>query len=121
MAKTKSINISELINDYDENFISSISLNGISSTKELKELMQKLERANYVVTTFYETMYNDYMMMINSDCDALPCDLDIATLKKYKTLASKIQQAYSYVLYLHTFENPFKASTRKWQWLTQVH
>lgn len=113
MAKTKSINVSELISDYDDNFIHSISLKNVTSTKELKELMQKLEKANYVVTTFYETMYNDYMMMINSDCDTSPCDLDINTLKKYKSLASKIQRMYNYVLYIHTFENPFKASTRK--------
>jgi len=113
MAKIKSINVSELISDYDESFIDSISLKSVSSTKELKELMQKLEKANYVVTTFYETMYNDYIMMINSDCDASPCDLDINTLKRYKSLASKIQQAYNYVLYLHTFENPFKTGARK--------
>lgn len=113
MAKAKSLNVSELINDYDEDFINSISVKEISSTKELKELMQKLEKANYVVTTFYETMYNDYMMMINSDCDISPGALEIDTLKRYKSLACKIQRAYSYILYLHTFENPFKACSRK--------
>jgi len=113
MAKAKSINVSELINEYDEAFIDSISVKNVSSTKELKELMQKLEKANYVVTTFYETMYNDYMMMINSDYDTSPCDLDIVTLTRYKSLASKIQRVYNYILYLHTFENPFKICPRK--------
>lgn len=113
MAKSKSMNVSELINEYGEKFLDSISLKDVSSTKELKELMQKLEKANYVVTTFYETMYNDYIMMINSDCDDFPCCIEIDTLKKYKSLASKIQKAYNYILYINTFENPFKASTRK--------
>lgn len=113
MAKTKSINVSELINEYDENFIDGISLNKISSTKELKELTQKLEKANYVVTSFYETMYNDYIMMINSDSIVNTGGLEIDTLKRYKSLASRIQKAYNYVLYLNTFENPFKSSTRK--------
>ena len=113
MAKIKSINVSELINEYDENFIDGISLNKISSTKELKELTQKLEKANYVVTSFYETMYNDYIMMINSDSIVNTSGLEIDTLKRYKSLASRIQKAYNYVLYLNTFENPFKSSTRK--------
>ena len=113
MAKSKTINVSELINDYDEHFIESISLKDVTSSKELKELLAKLERANYVVTTFYETMYNDYITMINSDCLVQTQGLDIDTVKKYKSLASKIQKAYYYVLYLNTFDNPFKASTRK--------
>lgn len=110
MGKTKALNVSELINDYDESFIDSISLKNISCSKELKELLTKLEKANYVVTTFYEMMYNDYITMINSDCPSH--DLEIDTLKRYKSLASKIQKAYNYVLYMNTFENPFKA-TRK--------
>ena len=112
MGKTKTLNVSELINDYDDSFIESISLKDVSNSKELKELLVKLEKANYVVTTFYEMMYNDYITMINSDCQMQPQGLEITTLKKYKSLASKIQKAYSYVLYVNTFENPFK-TTRK--------
>ena len=52
MGKTKKPNVSELINYYDENFINSISLKDVSNSKELKELLIKLEKANYVVTTF---------------------------------------------------------------------
>ena len=112
MGKAKTLNVSELINDYDENFISSISLKEISNSKELKELLVKLEKANYVVTTFYETMYNDYVTMINSDASICSSGLEIETLKRYKSLASRIQKAYAYVLYMNTFENPFK-TTRK--------
>ena len=112
MGKTKTLNVSELINDYNDSFIESISLKDVSNSKELKELLVKLEKANYVVTTFYEMMYNDYITMINSDCQMQPQGLEITTLKKYKSLASKIQKAYSYVLYINTFENPFK-TTRK--------
>ena len=38
--------------------------------------------------------------------------IEIETLKRYKSLASRIQKAYAYVLYMTTFENPFK-TTRK--------
>ena len=113
MAKVKTINVSEAINDYDENFIKSISLKDVTNTKELKELLLKLERANYVVTTFYEMMYNDYVTMINSECALQLQGLDINTVKYYKSLASKIQKAYYYVLYLITFDNPFKIKVRK--------
>lgn len=112
MGKTKALNVSELINDYDENFINSISLKEISNSKELKELLVKLEKANYVVTTFYEMMYNDYITMINSDGSIDHNCIEIDTLKRYKSLASRIQKAYTYVLYMNTFENPFK-TTRK--------
>ena len=46
MGKSKSLNVSELINDYDNNeFIASISLKNITTNKELKELLSKLEKA----------------------------------------------------------------------------
>ena len=113
MAKVKSINISGLIGKYDDEFINSISLKNISSMKELKELTRELETANYVVTSFYEMMYNDYIMSINNDCEISQLGIEIDALKRCKELASKIQRAYSYVLYLHTFENPFKVRVRK--------
>lgn len=112
MGKNKTPNVSELINYYDENFINSISLKDVSNSKELKELLIKLEKANYVVTTFYEMMYNDYITMINSDVSIDHNYIEIETLKRYKSLASRIQKAYAYVLYMSTFENPFK-TTRK--------
>jgi hypothetical protein len=113
MSKVKNLNVSELINEYDEDFINSISLNNISNCKELKELLVKLEKANYTVTSFYEMLFNDYVMVINSDNEIPPSGFDIDTLKKYKSLASRIQKAYSYILYISTFENPFKISKRK--------
>lgn len=109
MAKTKSVNVSELINEYDENFINSISLKDIGSSKELKELLAKLDKANTVVTTFYKMMYTDYITAINSDYDSDNAP-DLDTVKKYKSLASRIQKAYFYVMYLTAFENPFKAT-----------
>lgn len=113
MGKSKSLNVSELINDYDNNeFIASISLKNITTNKELKELLSKLEKANYVVTTFYETMYNDYITMINSDSSLQQYSIDIDDLKHYKSLASKIQKAYNYILYMNTFENPFKTKRK---------
>jgi hypothetical protein len=113
MNRQKSINVSEEINNYNENFINSISLNDIKNCKELKELLSKLERANYVATSYYEMLYTDYITMINSDCKSIPCSLDVNTLMKYKSLASKIQKAYNYILYVNTFENPFKLNSRK--------
>lgn len=113
MAKQKSLNISELIDNYDDNFINSISLKNITNYKELKALLIELERANYVVTSFYETMYNDYITMINSDNQIEPQSISDETLTHYKNLASKIQKAYSYVLYINTFENPFRSFSRK--------
>lgn len=113
MNRQKSINVSEEINNYDENFINSISLNDVKNCKELKELLSKLERANYVATSYYEMLYNDYITMINSDCKSMPCGLEMNTLIKYKSLASKIQKAYNYILYVNTFENPFKLNSRK--------
>ena len=110
MAKTRRSNIFEQIAKYDENFVNSISLSSISSGKELNHLLSELEKANYVVTSYYEILYNDYITMINNDNDVSSHGLEIDNLKKYKSLASKIQKAYSYVTYVTTFENPFKQS-----------
>ena len=110
MAKTRQSNLSELITEYDDtNFINSISLNGITSVKELKDLHSKLEKANRVVTSYYETLYNDYIMMINSD-NSTTCNIELDTIKHYKSLASKVQKAYNYITYVLTFENPFRIS-----------
>ena len=109
MGKIKALNISELIQNYDENFIESLSLSNISNAKEFKELYNELDRANTVVTCFYQTLYNDFIMAINSntEIDNAP---SIKTMKKYKFIASKIQKAYNYILYMITFENPFKST-----------
>lgn len=108
MAKVKCTSLADLISEYDDKFIESITLDGISSMKDLKELYNKLDKANRAVTLYYETMYNDYITMINSD--SLNVELDIDAIKKFKSLASKIQKAYSYITYIMTFENPFKIS-----------
>ena len=108
MATAKRINIVDQIQNYDENFIKTISLEDVTSNKELKELVSKLETANYVVTSFYQILYHDYIMAINSDCAYMNNVSDIDTLKKYKSLASRIQKAYNYVVYMFMFNNPFK-------------
>lgn len=108
MGNIKALNVSELINEYNEDFINSISLHDISSSQGLKELLNKLKKANYVVTEYYEMVYNDYILMINSDSQLAASNLNIDTVRKYKSLASRIQKAYNYVLYISTFENPFK-------------
>ena len=108
MAKSKKLNISELVNEYDENFINSISLANVTNNKELKDLLANLDKANSVITAYYETLYNDYIMMINSDHIDPVKGIDLTTLKRYKSLATRIQKAYNYILYITTFENPFK-------------
>lgn len=109
MAKLKKLNILELVNEYDENFINSISLTNVNSNKELKDLLSRLDKANSVITAYYETLYNDYITMINSDHSDPVEGIDLITLKKYKSLATRIQKAYNYILYVTTFENPFKS------------
>ena len=113
MSKIKSVNVAELVQKYDENYVNSISLKNITSYKELKALLKDLEIANYVVTSFYEMMYNDYITMINNDSNVMPTMLETESIMKYKNLSSKIQKAYSYILYISTFENPFKQRVRK--------
>ena len=46
-------------------------------------------------------------MSINSDNQNC---IDIDNLLKYKNIASKIQKAYNYIMYLNTFSNPFKSA-----------
>ena len=113
MSKIKIVNVADQISQYDDDFIRSISLKDVTSAKSLKQLLTKLETAYKVVTSYYETVYNDYIIMINSEADSCPNCVSIDTLKKYKQLASKIQKAYSYILYMNTFDNPFKSKARK--------
>jgi hypothetical protein len=95
------------VSDYNEEFIKSISLKDVNTSKDLKELLTKLEKANEVMTSFYKTVFSDYVMSINNNADSAGVVPDLATVKKYKSLTSKIQRAYNYILYLSTFENPF--------------
>lgn len=104
---SKTINVSERIAMYDENFINSISLKNVKNNKELKELVSKLEIASYVVTTFYQMLYNDYIMYINND-NCLLNSVNLETVKRYKNLAKKVNQTYNYINYMFIFENPFK-------------
>jgi len=107
MAKCKQLNVFELITNYDENYLGSISLSNIKNTKELKHLMLELEKANNVVTQYYEMLYIDFIMSINSDSQV---NADIDNVLRYKSIANKIQKAYNYIMYLNLFNNPFKAS-----------
>lgn len=113
MGKSTAINILESIGEYDDEFINSISLKDVSNVKELRSLLNKLEKANYVVTMYYQTLYNDYVMTINSDCSLHSHGINVDTLLKYRSLASKIQKAYKYVMYITLFENPFRSAPRK--------
>lgn len=112
MAKFKNLKVADLIDQYDDKFIESISLKDITNNKELKELCIKLEKANYVVTKFYQMMYNDYIIAINSDSSMMSNAPSIDSVKKYKSLSSKIQKAYNYVTYLVMFDNPFKSGKK---------
>lgn len=106
MSKSKQLNISDLIDHYNDDYINSITLNNITSAKELKHLVAELEKANNVVTQYYELLYIDFIMSINSDSQNI---IDIDNVIKYKNLANKIQKAYNYVMYLNLFNNPFKS------------
>lgn len=106
MSKCKQLNISDLIDHYNDDYINSITLNNITNAKELKQLVVELEKANNVVTQYYELLYIDFIMSINSDSQNV---VDIDNVIKYKNLASKIQKAYNYVMYLNLFNNPFKS------------
>ena len=103
-------NIFDKASMYDENFINSISLNNVSSNKELKALVSKLCNANYIITKAYQTMYNNYILAINDD--NTDCNTTLDDLLQYKQRASKIQKAYNYLLYIFMFENPFKTIKR---------
>jgi hypothetical protein len=108
MAIIKRGNLLDQVSEYNENFVKSISLKGIKDSKDLRELMFKLEKANDIITEYYNVLYNDYIMMINSDYCFNPSGLDASTVIKYHNLAKKIHKLYNYVVYIATFENPFK-------------
>jgi hypothetical protein len=95
------------ISNYGEEFINSITLSNIKSINELKLLYQKLEDANEVMTEFYRVLFTDYITAINKSSDPACIVPDLATVKKYKSIASRIHKAYFYIQYLLTFENPF--------------
>lgn len=95
------------INSYNEEFIKSISLSNVTDQKELRALLQKLEKANSEITSFYSMLLQDYVSSINNNYEFAGVVPDLGTVKKYKKIASKIQRAYSYILYLVTFDNPY--------------
>jgi hypothetical protein len=103
----KKLNECSLIENYNDEFIDSISLKNIKSRKDLRNLLNRLELANDVVTNYYEMLYNDFIIYINSD-STNSCKISVETINKYKKLADKIHKAYNYILYISTFENPFK-------------
>lgn len=108
MSNRKALGIGKIISEYDNDYIESISLKDISTNKELKDLLSKLEKASHVITEYYSMLYNDYVAFLNSD-NQLHSVVSLDEIKKYKSLASKIQKVYYYTLYLFNFENPFKA------------
>jgi hypothetical protein len=95
------------VTSYNEDFIKSISLANVSDQKELRALLQKLEKANYEITNFYSMLLQDYISSINNNYEFAFVVPDLGTVKKYKNIASKIQKAYNYILYLVTFDNPY--------------
>lgn len=102
--------VQNTVNDYDEKFIESISLKSVHNAKEFKELLDKLEKADQVVTEYYRMLYMDHIMFINSYSKCMPSEISLDNVKKYRALATKIHKAYNYVMYISTFENPFKSS-----------
>lgn len=95
------------INLYNEHFIKSISLSNVSNQKELRELLSKLEKANFEITNFYSMILQDYISSINNNYEFAGVVPDLSTVKKYQTISKKIQKAYNYILYLVTFDNPY--------------
>ena len=79
----------------------------ISDQKELRALLQKLEKANSEITNFYSMVLQDYVSSINNNYEFANVVPSLSTVKKYKNIATKIQKAYNYVLYLVTFDNPY--------------
>lgn len=96
------------VTSYNEDFIKSISLSNVSDQKDLKEMLHKLEKANYEITNFYSMLLQDYISSINNNYEFAGVVPSLSTVKKYKKLATKIQKAYNYILYLVTFDNPYK-------------
>ena len=113
MGKSTAINILESIGEYNDEFINSISLKDVSSVKELRLLLNKLEKANYVVTMYYQTLYNDYVMAINSDCSLQSHGINVDTLLKYKSIASRIQKAYKYIMYIMFLPTKLRKKSKK--------
>lgn len=103
----KQVKYKDSVSNYGEDFINSISLANIKSVNELKSLYQKLENANEVMTEFYRVLFSDYITAINKSSDSACIVPDLATVKKYRSITSRIQKAYFYIQYLLTFENPF--------------
>lgn len=104
---TKSSRRCDNVNLYNEDFINSISLSEVSDQRDLKALLQKLEKANTEITNFYTMLLQDYIPSINNNYEFAGVVPDLGTVKKYKNIANKIQNAYNYVLYLVTFDNPY--------------
>ena len=92
---------------YDENYLNSITLSNIKTASELRKLVDELAKANKVVTDGFRLMFQDYVISVHGDYDQ-PYGLSLADMNAYRAFVRKIQDVYNYVLYLHTFENPFK-------------
>lgn len=108
MSKSKSQNIKK----YNEKFIKSISIKNIRDSKELKELLDKLEIASSEITSYYKDLYEDYILELECENTGLPEELSIANMKRLKRLTKQIQRARNYLLFMYTFENPFKSNVR---------
>ena len=64
---TKSSRRCDNVNLYNEDFINSISLSEVSDQKDLRALLQKLEKANTEITNFYTMLLQDYIPSINNN------------------------------------------------------
>lgn len=104
---TKSSRRCDSVSLYNEDFINSISLSEVSDQRDLRALLQRLEKANTEITNFYTMLLQDYIPSINNNYEFAGVVPDLDTVKKYKNIAKKIQNAYNYVLYLVTFDNPY--------------
>ena len=64
---TKSSRRCDNVNLYNEDFINSISLSEVSDQRDLRALLQKLEKANTEITNFYTMLLQDYIPSINNN------------------------------------------------------
>lgn len=107
MAIAKKISLLDQISECSD-FIDSVSFKNVKDNKDLRELVAKLEKANDIITDYYNMLLDDYVTIINSDLCFNQSGVTLNTVIKYRNLAKKVHKLYNYIIYMATFENPFK-------------
>ena len=88
---TKSSRRCDSVSLYNEDFINSISLSEVSDQRDLRALLQKLEKANAEITNFYTMLLQDYIPSINNNYEFAGVVPDLDTVKKYKNIAIRFR------------------------------